>query len=768
MTSSFDPEIERAETIRLRARGILMFMAALWGFAFLAVDPVLYGSRLYKLPVRVAELAGTVAGLYLLRRPRSARLLEVTLVALGSAIMALGSISVVTLRWEHLPFALASRLMGAMVLATVVPLTWQATLVFFGVTFASVHGAGFARDPSNYLRDLGLASMTVTAPFPVLVYMAYTRERQRRQDCEVRRALAEANRELVRQEEVRTRLFVNLSHDFRTPLALILGEAELLRDGASPPEAAALLRIESNSRYLAELTEQLLELARLEAGKTPCRPADVPLAALAREIAAQLQPARGEARIDVSGDERASARADPEHVRRILLNLVANALAQVSPRGGAVRVVVGREDGAARVDVEDDGPGVEPARRATIFERFASFDGDGRTASGIGLPLSRELAELNRGSLRLLDVPGPTTFRLVLPEGAPGAVSPIDVPAAAPPEAPTPTQPTRAPVLVVEDNAEMRALIERALGTLFEVRAEATLAAARAALALWTPSAVVCDLLLPDGDGTAVVREVRARAALDGVPVLIVSALGDPEARVAGLRAGADDYVAKPFSPAELAARVGAAVRRAAARRDALRRQREDFLMELHDGVSASLSRAAVLLASRRDGDARGDALAAVREGMDEARTIMSLLDAAPEAWDAVVADVRRELAEACELAGLAFSFETESDGTCPCPSPVQKHTVRRLAREALTNAIKHARARTIHVTLAVAGGVIRLRAQDDGVGLPDDHARGRGLGIMARRAARLGGRLEVGSGPDGGALVEAWLPTELPASPRA
>ena len=146
--------------------------------------------------------------------------------------------------------------------------------------------------------------------------------------------------------------------------------------------------------------------------------------------------------------------------------------------------------------------------------------------------------------------------------------------------------------------------------------------------------------MLPDGDGFGVLDHLRSRRALDGVPLLFLSALADEEHQVRGLAAGADDYLTKPFSGVDVLARVDAACARAEERRRALEEQRLDFVSELHDGVAASLSRAALLLDARGPADAsrrrvRG-AEEAVREALAEVRAMFSLLDGPPTPWERV------------------------------------------------------------------------------------------------------------------------------------
>src|SRR5207248_3011154 len=140
------------------------------------------------------------------------------------------------------------------------------------------------------------------------------------------------------------------------------------------------------------------------------------IVAAARQVAARMQPGRADVRIIVHAEAgELDAVVDPSHLRRVLVNLVSNALRQVQALGGEVEIAVRAGDPqGVSVEVSDSGPGIAPELRARLFERFTSFSRQGSTASGIGLALARELAQLNGGTLDLLDGATRTTFRLQL------------------------------------------------------------------------------------------------------------------------------------------------------------------------------------------------------------------------------------------------------------------------------------------------------------------------------------------------------------------
>jgi DNA-binding response OmpR family regulator len=326
--------------------------------------------------------------------------------------------------------------------------------------------------------------------------------------------------------------------------------------------------------------------------------------------------------------------------------------------------------------------------------------------------------------------------------------------ASAPPPARGP-RPELPPLLVVEDNAAMADLLARAFEDAFDVTCVATVSDALAAVEARPPRAVLCDVMLGGESGIDLVRALKDKPALRDLPMLMVSALGAPEHRVRGLTAGADDYLAKPFSTAELRARLFGALGRADARRAAVRKAWEDLLMELHDGVKACLSRASILLAS---GGSAPEARAAVREALDESDAMLRLLDGVAEPFPDLLADLRSELASRCEHHALAFDFHVAGDAA-GAPAPALAHALRRVAHEAVTNVVKHAKARRVRCAVELGSGNICLRVEDDGVGYDPGKGAGRGLGIIKRRAERLGGGASFGRAPTGGAFVEVRFP---------
>ena len=752
--------------MRVRLLFVVLVSLAIWLSQWLMYERELFPTRWHSQAYRATELVLCLGMLVFLSRRQPLKRMEwvatgglsLLAVAHAGAILAIAPDCVV-------PFTLTLE-WGQMVIAFAALLSFWPTLLLLCTTWL----VGFLSTSLRAKWDTDFSDHIVLAGiYGVVLASIRGFDALRLREFTGRYELDLAHRALQAAERARSRLFVNLSHDFRTPLALIHSEAALLqRTLVADPNHAGLERIRLNASALAELTNELLELARLEAGRAPVAPVNFELAPLLRELAAQFAGRVADFELEIDAD--CAVFADPAHMRRIMANLIANSARAAKAKVGVRCLVI---DTRVVIDVVDDGPGVPEPQRLAIFERFTSFDAAGSVASGIGLPVARELSELNGGRLWLVEDAPRTTFRVALPRASGAAVqlesaaapSPVPRPLSLAASAVSVLSPAGArSLLVVEDHPDMRRLLESLLREHFQVRVAADVAGARRALREATPDAILCDILLPDGDGFDVLAHVRADRHYDGVPLLFVSALATAEQRTRGLAAGVDDYVTKPFDAPELMARVHLACERAAQRRRALDAQRHEFLAELHDGVTASLSRAALLLgAARAEGTAPAvleAASEAVRDGLSEARTVLTLTSAGTVPWPAVVENVRLQLVEA-EAFGLRLELCADNDSSAGLLSAVEAHALERAARELVTNAVKHAAARTLRATLSAQQGRAVFTFSDDGIGVRGQ-SNGSGLAILKRRIARLSGSLSVAPGEAAGTFVTLAFPLSL------
>jgi PAS domain S-box-containing protein len=431
---------------------------------------------------------------------------------------------------------------------------------------------------------------------------------------EQERRRAEALAEL---DAAKTSFFANVSHEFRTPLTLLLAPLEdtLAQAGSAlaPADRERLTVAHHNALRLLKLVNMLLEFSRIEAGgvRAVCEPTD--LAAFTAELASMFRSAVERAGMRLTVDCPTLSQAacvDREMWEKIVLNLLSNAFKFT--HAGEIAVTLRQAGPEAILSVRDTGVGIPEEELPRLFERFHQVQGvRGRAleGTGIGLALVAELVKLHGGSIRAESTPGRgSTFVVSVPlasaagaaEADTGGAAVRPIPAGAgtyvaeatrwlPGLAAEDAQPTASPdrregeaaaglrprVLVADDNADMRQYLARLLRGRYEVEevddGQAALAAARRR----PPDLVLADVMMPELDGFALLRELRAGPQTGAVPVVLLSARAGEEARVEGLGAGADDYLVKPFSARELLARVGAHLEMARVRREAARREDE-------------------------------------------------------------------------------------------------------------------------------------------------------------------------------------------------
>jgi signal transduction histidine kinase/CheY-like chemotaxis protein len=381
--------------------------------------------------------------------------------------------------------------------------------------------------------------------------------------------------------EARTRFFANVSHEFRTPLTLILGPLGDALQGRFGPLSqglsAALDTARANGRRLLRLVSELLDLSRLAAGRFELHVAEHDIAEqLRRELAVfQTQAQARQIELCSQGlNDPLLLCYDADQMERMVSNLLSNAL-KFTPAGGRVSLRLVPTASEVGIEVEDTGPGVPVADQARVFERFyqgaapAALDAPG---TGIGLSLVRELIELHHGRAELHSAPGegscfmlwfkrgqahfssgqmlgaaPLAVDVASADGPGDAVADSGAAAAARPK-----------LLVVDDHAELRRYLVDRLGDAYQVISVADGEDALAQINEELPDVVVSDVMMPGVDGLTLARALRRDPETAGIALILLSARAHKRDVVAGLEAGADDYLSKPFDTSELIARIEA------------------------------------------------------------------------------------------------------------------------------------------------------------------------------------------------------------------
>jgi PAS domain S-box-containing protein len=437
--------------------------------------------------------------------------------------------------------------------------------------------------------------------------------------------------ELAELDRAKTTFFSNISHEFRTPLTLIMGPVEELRARLAAQDPATqdpgtreeLEVIQRNGLRLGKLVNTLLDFSRIEAGRMEARFEPVDLATFTADLASVFRSAMDRAGLAFGvdcGELPEAVYIDREMWEKVVLNLLSNALKYTFD--GTISLSLRAAGSHAVLLISDTGSGIAAAEMPRLFERFHRIPttrSRSNEGSGIGLALVRELVGLHGGSITAQSTEGAgTTFTVRLPFGHEhlpeenlAAAGPELISAAADPflaealrwlPGDQPDEPTVAAdevggplrrdlagrgaparVLLADDNADMRGYLQRLLQPGYQVTAVADGQEALDAVRSQPFDLVISDVMMPGLDGLQLVGELRAHSRAPDLPVLLLSARAGQEAAIEGLEAGADDYLVKPFSAAELLARVRATVELARLRSHHAR-WRAALIDSLHEG----------------------------------------------------------------------------------------------------------------------------------------------------------------------------------------
>jgi len=427
------------------------------------------------------------------------------------------------------------------------------------------------------------------AAFLFGAYRLRLRQIQLKQAAEMEHFQAE---HLVKVDRLKSRFFSNISHEFRTPLTLILGPADQLIESA--PESSShqkLHLIRDNAKKLLDLVNQLLDFSRLESGMMRLQVSRGDVVQFLRRVVMSFESWAESKKIDLgfkSDAESADGFFDRDKLEKIVNNLMSNAL-KFTPEGGGVTVTVTQfrtqkselitqnsipRSGIA-IAVSDTGPGIAPEHLPHIFDRFYRVDETHTTeGTGIGLALIKELVELHHGTITVESTPGKgSVFTVVLPVEK-SAYKPDEISETpseqeghehievAAPLLESDTLPSRISaegkpsVLVVEDNSDLRVYIREYLERDYAVYEAGDGNEGYDAAVEIVPDLVISDIMMPGMDGIELCRALKQDVRTSHVPVILLTARAGTDSKIEGLETGADDYVTKPFDSKELVARV--------------------------------------------------------------------------------------------------------------------------------------------------------------------------------------------------------------------
>ncbi len=385
-------------------------------------------------------------------------------------------------------------------------------------------------------------------------------------------------RQLNELDQMRTRFFTNISHEFKTPLTLIKGPLHLLQADPHSGTAEIFAMMARNTKRLQQLIEQLLDMSRLEAGKLPVKRQRGALIPFIRGLSSNYDGAareKGIAFVKEFQDESGDSWFDPDLVEKIVTNLLSNAF-KFTPPSGQIKIAISlcekpadepgifEEDHAAqrpldlKIIISNSGTYIPPSEQQRVFDRFYQIPTDLETdhqGSGIGLALVKELVTLLDGTIEIESFPAKETQFLT--------TIPVKVDLRPPVIADDSSDDTvdsevaqQPMLLLVEDNSDVRLFLHTQLSANYQiVETDNGLDGLDQALAK-IPDLILSDVKMPGMDGIELCRQIKADRRTSHIPIILLTARSDIESRHAGLKVGADEYLPKPFDPIELKIRV--------------------------------------------------------------------------------------------------------------------------------------------------------------------------------------------------------------------
>lgn len=402
----------------------------------------------------------------------------------------------------------------------------------------------------------------------VFLFMSLAARRRINESLKQKRKEAERATEQVKEaNEAKLRFFTNISHEFRTPLTLILAPIEEMMKHTSRPlrEKQELTMVYNNARRLLRLVSQLMDFRKIESNKLKVQAAPHDLVIFIRNIVDAFKSMAERRHIDLQFRHPSPPVAiwfDSNMLDKVLFNLLSNAF-NFTADGGFIHVSVTENPSEVVIDIEDNGSGMSEEHVQHAFDRFYVGENYQGKGTGLGLAFSKELVALHGGSINVLSKKHEgTKFTIALRKGR-GHFDKAQLTTTTAgyhpdhylPDEGSLTDPqtsvsddNRSTILVVEDDDELRAFLVRSLSANFNViTAPAGIEGIKQAQE-HIPDLIITDLSLPDLDGFGVVRKVKSDIRTSHIPVVMLTSRDQESNQLEGLKAGAEMYITKPFS----------------------------------------------------------------------------------------------------------------------------------------------------------------------------------------------------------------------------
>ena len=394
------------------------------------------------------------------------------------------------------------------------------------------------------------------------------------------RQLEAQTKQLKELDLIKSRFFANISHEFRTPLTLILGPLEdRLTTLKKYPQKEEDLIMQQQANRLLRLVNQLLDLSKLESGSMEIIPEKGDLVSFVRESAAAFDSLAKQKKIRFEIEvplEPCESWYDHDKMEKVLFNLLSNAF-HFTPEGGRITISLTTNDSSNyEICIHNTGSFIPPEQQTHIFDRFYQLDHDSHQGTGIGLALVRELVQLHKGEISVeSDEQSGTRFKLsmqhLIPSTAfkdenvesPIAERPLKISSAKDIEgkSKTPTGEGQTEILVVEDNPDVRKYLRKLVKSDYIIREASNGVEGYQKAVKYIPDLIISDLMMPKMDGLELCKRLKNDEKTGHIPVILLTAKASVESRIEGLEIGADDYLTKPFNRKELQVRIANLIR---------------------------------------------------------------------------------------------------------------------------------------------------------------------------------------------------------------
>jgi signal transduction histidine kinase/ligand-binding sensor domain-containing protein/DNA-binding response OmpR family regulator len=394
------------------------------------------------------------------------------------------------------------------------------------------------------------------------------------------------SQKLQEVDQIKSRFFANISHEFRTPLTIIIGSLEKFKSKMeNNSDSKELVVMKRNASRLLQLINQLLELSRIESGNVKLNASESDLVKFLKRIVASYSSLANQKYIqltfnkvpvdDIQTNEEIFVFYDKKKFETVFYNLLSNAV-KFSPNSEKIDVSISKDNLYAKINFSNSGIVIPSEKLSNIFNRFYQVDDTGTRnfeGTGIGLSLVKEYVELHKGKIEVESNNNKTLFTIHIPLGKNhlseneivsedleqlqgGIISSDALPTAATEIFNEPVEPDKTIILVVEDNPDLREMIkENLLDNSFVLEAENGVKGLKLAEET-IPDLIISDIMMPEMDGYELSRKIKINEKTNHIPVILLTAKAATEDKLTGLETGADDYLIKPFNSEELKIRV--------------------------------------------------------------------------------------------------------------------------------------------------------------------------------------------------------------------